>query len=313
MDAENKFWRSLDLMLQLLPFLDVASTLALVSAHTLARDLLCRISTWKKFLERTRLTQERLVACTTLEQYCDEMVDMGEEMDNVHTLLFVMDPKNLRPDLDLTVLQTICRRFPGATKGIPSAHLLGPRTVNNSITLQFHEGEENTEEGSPVCFSVSSEGLGLIRILDLCDYFTVVEAHMEDMSELHSNTLCEIVELQEKPIMFLDAHQVDLESESMALLMDRCKVWQVQILAIPNHFSGEDWARLAKRVKETKPEESSFNFLGIEDWDSCRRGSREDLGLIWAAAKLGWMYKMKEGDTVAEGLAMMENGGWAEE
>ena len=116
--------------------------------------------------------------------------------------------------------------------------MLGPRTVNNSITLQFVE--ENTDEGSPVCFSVSSEGLGLIRILDLCDYFTVVEAHMEDMSELHSNTLCDIVELQEKPIMFLDAHQVDLESESMALLMDRCQVWQVQILAIPKHFSGKE-------------------------------------------------------------------------
>ena len=291
-------------MLHLLPFLDVASTLPLASAHPLSCHLLGRSSTWKKFLKRTNVTQERLVACRSVEEYCDEMLDMGEELEKVHSvLLLLVDPESRRPDLEVELLKTICQRFPSRT---PSKEF-----VNNSIKLQFHK--ESTE-GSPTYFTVSSEGLHLIQILDFSEYFAVIDVYMDGELQFNNfaNNICEVVELQEKPIRRLDAKQVTLESKSMALLVNHCEKWQVRVLSISEHFSLEDWCRLAKRIRETKPEDSRFDFLSFEDWETCRRASREDLRVIWAAAKYGWLCKMKEGDSLEEGVAKMVNAGLAE-
>ena len=240
--CENKFWRSPDLVLQLLPFLDVPATLALASAHPLACDLLARISTWRKFLERTRVSQERLVACNSVEEYCDEMLDMGEDLDNLDSLLLLLDPESLRPELDLEVLQTICRRFPASKKRAASRDFT---LVNNTIKLRLHNVRESTGNSGrqQVFFSVSSEGLELIRILNSFEHFEVVSVQMDDMLQFDfANTICEIVELQQKPLRRLEANQVNLERKSLALLVDHCQTWQVQVLSISEHFSAEDWS-----------------------------------------------------------------------
>ena len=302
--CENKFWRNPNLVLHLLPFLDVASTLALASAHPLSCDLLGRSSTWKKFLERGRVTQERLVACTSVEEYCDEMLEMGEELEKVHSVLLLLDPdENGRPDLELEVLKSICQRFPSRT---PSREF-----VNNSIKLRFHK--ESTE-GCPTYFSVSSEGLHLIQLLDSSEHFAVVDVHMDSLLHVDNfaNTIGEVADLQKNPIRRLEAKQFNLESKSLALLVNHCQTWQVRVLSISEHLSPEDWSGLAKRIRETKPEDSRFDFLSFEDPESCGKASREDLRVIWAAAKYGWLYKMREGDSIEEGVAMMVNAGLGE-
>ena len=156
---------------------------------------------------------------------------------------------------------------------------------------------------------VSSEGLALISISVSYAHFTVTGVHMYDMLMQPENikTINDMVEYQEVPIKKLEASQVLLDEPGMTLLLDNCESWQVQVLAIPKTFGGEDWARLATRVRETKPENSSFNFLGIEDRKGCRRASRDDLKVVWQSSRQGCIIK----DPEVEGhIVILNNSGW---
>ena len=135
---------------------------------------------------------------------------------------------------------------------------------------------------------VSSEGLALLSISVSSAYFTVTGVGMFDLLMQPENikTINDMVEYQEVPIKKLEASQVLMDEPGMALLLDNCESWQVQVLAIPKTFGGEEWARLATRVRETKPENSSFNFLGIDDRKGCRKASRES----GVAVKQGGVY-----------------------
>ena len=52
MDVTNKFWHSPDLLLMLLPYLDVTSTCVLVNAQPLGLDVLKHKFVWKGLLKR---------------------------------------------------------------------------------------------------------------------------------------------------------------------------------------------------------------------------------------------------------------------
>ena len=286
--------------------MEVDTILALASMHPLTRHLLRRRFIWRQMLERTKMTQERLLACKSLEEYCDTMLDMGKEAEALNSLLVVLDPDEERDDLEIEVLRTICRRFPGVEKTTSSQSF---DFVNNRIELHLHEDEEEMEkEGEDremVC--VSSEGLALLSISVSCAHFTVAGVQMYDMQPENIKTINDIVELQEVPIKKLEASQVLMDEPGMALLLDNCKSWQVQVLAIPKTFGGEDWARLAKRVRETKPEDSSFNFLGIDDRKGCRKARRDDLKVVWQSSRQGCIIK----DPEVEGhIVILNNSGW---
>ena len=158
--------------------------------------------------------------------------------------------------------------------------------MNNTIKLRFHK--ENPVGGCPTYFSVSSQGLQLLQILNSSEHFTVVDVHMDGMMmqfDNFSKTICEMVEIQKNPIRRLEAKQFKLEKscKSIDLLVNHCRTWKVRVLSISKHFSSEDWSRLAKRVRETKPEDSRFDFLGFKDLESFRRANREDLRVILEA------------------------------
>ena len=156
-NSEMKFWGNPDLVLHLLPFMEVDTVLALASMHPLTRDLLRRRFIWRQLLERIKMTQERLLACKSLEEYCDTMLDMGKEAEALKSLLDVLDPDEERDDLEMEVLRTICQRFPGVDKTTSSQAF---DFVNNRIELHLHEDEEEMEreeeDREMVC--VSSEG-----------------------------------------------------------------------------------------------------------------------------------------------------------
>ena len=301
-NSEGKFWGNPDLVLHLLPFMEVDTVLALASMHPLTRDLLRRRFIWRQLLERTKITQERLLACKSLEEYCDTMLDMGKEAEALNSLLDVLDPDEERDDLEMEVLRTICRRFPGVDKTTSSQAF----DFVNRVELHLHEEEmENEGEGREMdC--VSSEGLASA-------YFTVTRVGMFDLLMQPENikTIKNMVEYQEVPIKKLEASQVLMDEPGMALLLDNCESWQVQVLAIPKTFGGEEWARLVKRVSKVKPENSSFNFLGIKDWESCRRASREDFKAVWQSGREGLIYK--DDDQERGWLSIVwNNSGWEE-
>jgi len=208
-NSEKKFWGNPDLVLLLLPFMEVDTILALASLHPLTRDLLRRMFIWRQLLERIKMTQKRLLACKSLEEYCDTMLDMGKEAEALKSLLDVLDPDEERDDLKMVVLRTICRRFPGVDKTTSSQVF---DFVNNRIELHLHEDEEEMEnegEGREMV-SVSSEGLALISISVSSAYFTVTGVGMFDLLMQPENikTINDMVEYQEGPIKKLEASQV---------------------------------------------------------------------------------------------------------
>ena len=305
-NSEMKFWGNPDLVLHLLPFMEVDTILALASMHSLTRELLRRRFIWRQLLERTKMTQERLLACKSLEEYCDTMLDMGKEAEALNSLLNVLDPDEERDDLEMEALRTICRRFPGVDKTTSSQVF---DFVNNRVELHLHEDEVKMEEEDREMVCVSSEGLTLISISVSYAHFTVTGVQMYHMLMQPENikTINDMVEYQEVPIKRLEASQVLMDEPGMALLLGNCESWQVQVLAIPKTFGGEDWARLATRVRETKPENSSFNFLGIDDRKGCRKASRDDLKVVWQSSRQGCIIK----DPEVEGhIVILNNSGW---
>ena len=99
-NSEGRFWGNPDLVLLLLPFVEVDTTLALASLHPLTRDLLRRRFIWRQLLERTKMTQKRLLACKSLEEYCDTMLDMGKEAEALKSLLDALNPLEEMDDLE---------------------------------------------------------------------------------------------------------------------------------------------------------------------------------------------------------------------
>ena len=94
------------------------------------------------------MTQKRLLACKSLEEYCDTMLDMGKEAEALNSLLDVLDPDEERDDLEMEVLRTICQRFPGVDKTTSSQAF---DFVNNRVELQLHEDEEEMQRNG-LCF-----------------------------------------------------------------------------------------------------------------------------------------------------------------
>ena len=97
MVVEHRFWKSPDLVSQLLPFLDSSSTLALASVQPLVIQLLQRSSIWKGLLRRC-----------TIEDYdnFDENNRFVVE-DLVGILKITEDPVPLL----LELLHIICEKF----------------------------------------------------------------------------------------------------------------------------------------------------------------------------------------------------------
>ena len=111
--AKMQFWGSPNLVAQLLTFLDISSTLALVNVLPLARDLLQRKSIWGNMISRSIFFSSQEQEGEEEEER-EKRWERTEEMNKfevaqlVEILKMVNDPESL---LLQELLDTICERF----------------------------------------------------------------------------------------------------------------------------------------------------------------------------------------------------------
>ena len=98
MIVEHRFWKSPDLVSQLLPFLDSSSTLVLATVQPLVVQLLQRSSIWKGLLRRSTIEDVYF--------YTEETRFTVEDLVNI--LKMMEDPLPLLSEL----LHIICEKFP---------------------------------------------------------------------------------------------------------------------------------------------------------------------------------------------------------
>ena len=120
MAVEQRFWRSPALVAELIPFLDVASTLALATVQPLVVDLIQRRFIWKDLLRRSAI-------CGFENEDSQERNERNVEQ-LVEILKLVEDPE---PHL-LELLHTICERY--------------PEGLELRVEYPMEEGEEDDEE-----------------------------------------------------------------------------------------------------------------------------------------------------------------------
>ena len=127
-EAEMKFWRSPELIVKLLPFLDLKSTLCLARSHDLTKNILQRGFAWNNLVRRTcpfGWEEDQYV----LQHKIDVVKDL------VSILKLLKHPKVLLLDL----LDAICDRFPADSNGlqIPEMSVGCPRHPGASHNISW--------------------------------------------------------------------------------------------------------------------------------------------------------------------------------
>ena len=117
MAVENRIWRSPDLVAQLIPFLDLASILALATVQPLVLNLLERSFIWKNLIRRSAISENEL-----------EGLDRAKIGQLVKILKLVEDPESHL----LELLHTICERY--------------PEGLELEVEYPDEEGEEDQED-----------------------------------------------------------------------------------------------------------------------------------------------------------------------
>ena len=121
MDAIQEFWMSEDLLEQLLPMLDLPTTLALASVNPLAVFLLCRPLAWRRFLKRSFKPTGSFRQMFRNANMISELLKMA----NVKESRF-LGSKDARESLSLQLLDFvdhICQVFPGLDEEEVTSHL----------------------------------------------------------------------------------------------------------------------------------------------------------------------------------------------
>ena len=155
MAVENKFWRSPDLVAQLMPFLDVASTLALATVQPLVVDLIQRRFIWKDLIRRS--------AICGVENEDSEERSKRNVGQLVEILKLVEDPE---PHL-LELLHTICEKSDSAIPYLDSV----------LVSCSLH----------PVGHKVGSGGFELLELVEAAMGTTLQEVEEFEWEELNEN------------------------------------------------------------------------------------------------------------------------------
>ena len=95
----EKFWANEDLVEELLPFLDLPSTVALASVHTVTASLLKRDFLWKQLLDQT------------FKAKFEPLVVHEDKIDLLITLIKQLDDQP-EHQLQQSLILHICKRFP---------------------------------------------------------------------------------------------------------------------------------------------------------------------------------------------------------
>ena len=250
MAVENKFWRSPDLVSQLIPFLDVASILALATVQPLVTSLIQRRFIWKDLIGRSTI-------CGSEQSVDNRKRNVGEL---VEILKLVADPE---PHL-LELLHTICEKW--------------EHTGSVQVSCNLH----------PSGHKVDTDGFELLELVEATMGTTLQKVEEIDLGDLNENlnsdfslasALVARINRQSKPLQKAIINRVVLLANTgiTANLLQNTQEWEVEAFLLQRDFGREGWSWLAGHIQRNK------DALGVIHSSALvmARAKREDLKAVW--------------------------------
>ena len=290
-DAQKKFFQSPDLVSQLLPFLDLSSTLVLTSVLPLARQLLQRKFIWRGLIRRSLQnldnSYEEWEKVNSTGFYWNE-----EDLTKVEQLVKILQKLESPEPLLQDLLDFICETFEtddddesGAVKLSCSRHILHKVNKQGFQLLELAEGKMGTCLQSVTEFSLQvdfDEG-----------YEEAVEGSVEAV----------IARVQrQKPQQIqkvkLRAHVLSSRHCPNAVLLQKSKTFEAYYISVTD-FDAEDWSWFAQLVQQKKIRDGALSIEWIAcDSEDIVKAKIEDLKKVWEAVDncLSIFHEEEEGE-----------------
>ena len=255
-EAEQKFWRTPELIEGLLPYLDPSSTLRLAQAHQITRDILQGSRVWNKVIKRcSPLNDSRLDKMTHLVAILKLMKDTKDNMLDLLDAICKANPSHI--DIGGEWVQMGCPRHPGA-------HLISRKG------FEFLEKVE-------AAFGTTEQTVEAISLV-------VIFWDGALMSALASR----LSRQQQKPTS-VDIEGIVMSSEVMSneaadfkILKQSCPLMAIHPSTLDVDYLGAEELGLMAEGLESHPGLLSIVLVQKVALES---GRREDLRILWVALK----------------------------
>ena len=275
-DAQKKFFQSPDLVSQLLPFLDLSSTLVLASILPLARQLLQRKFIWRGLVRRSLQnlddSYEEWEKVNSTGFYWNE-----EDLTKVEQLVKILQKLESPEPLLQDLLDFICETFEtddddesGAVKLSCSRHILHKVNKQGFQLLELAEGKMGT------CLQSVTE-------FSLRDHFD--EGYEEAVEGSVEAVIARVQRQKPQQIqkVKLRAHVLSSRHCPNAVLLQKSKTFEAYYISLTD-FDAEDWSWFAQLVQQKKKRDGALSIEWIAcDSEDIVKAKLEDLKKVWEA------------------------------
>ena len=280
-DTERQFWRTPELVEQLLPFLDGPSTLALVEALPLALEVIQRKSMWTKLVKRVCPFGTDDVLAEPEEMVTNQR---RRVMPLVEILKMMEDPNLLLLDL----LHIICERFPTFNREDVREDLRGFIQVSCSCEDTSHtvspHGFLLLEAVERVMGTTEQKVEKIVLHVLLDQELAALESRLLRQHDLIDPWAKTPVGLYTKVEVLSLACNSKESVEAISTLMEYCQSLDVQnAMIIVADIGIEGWAALGDTLSE-----NFARWIFSSNKESLVSARREDLWAIWKCATEGW-------------------------
>ena len=251
-------------MEQLLPLLDLSSTLTLSSTHSLALEVLQQKRIWKNLILRVKLAKPRFWHCGN----SIEIKEMQTRVDLLTSLLKLMEEPG--PLLKI-LLETICLNFPPAVDENGHEDVI---FINSPMV--FNTGFFVSPTGFLLLERVESRMNSKVQV--------VSEVHLHYLWDSLGTALAARTSRQEGLVSKLQCEAIEFTEEELAgesiNFLQRCKSWKVESLCL-YELGHSGWRELAKALAGGRGELGSVQTSR----EVVVEGRKEDVRQVWAATR----------------------------
>ena len=275
-EAEEKFWKTPELVEGLLPFLDPLSTLELAKVHPLTRGILQGTSDWSRFVRRS---------CPFPPPY-NQLSFVEEMVEKLRPIIGIMQLIGGPEPHLLALLDVICDRFP-------------PNNWNQSgrpeyvvkVTGPSHEVHHVSELGFVLLEFVEAAHGSSVQKLGSVFVFSIERSLM---SALKSRMMRQEGKVSRVETHFFSCGTQD-EAEALPTLVEHTERFGFRRLVIGGAIAEGGWAALAEALRLLPPlvldggphDPRGFQALVVGSKHLMVDGRREDVRSVWDALPQG--------------------------
>ena len=258
MTSAQRFWKSPDLMAQLLPFLDVQSILALSKVEPVVVNILQRSFIWRQQLRRSYHAME------DMDEFEMEELEVG---DLLEILQLVEDPEPLIPEL----LDMICERFSQEK----TEETYWPQQIKVLVSCDLHPGDHLVSRG----------GFQLLELVEGEMGTTLQKAlQVEEgggsigISEGFAKALVSRIKRQKQPLhRFHSDDEYVHKADIYSTLLQNSTEWDISRIIVDDDFGAPEFSWLADGIQRNR---GVIEKLEINEY-VLFKSKKADLKAIW--------------------------------